>query len=114
MVVGFLSSCLAVLHKISNAAISGLLRFFKAFVHFFSGAYAEINVLEAVPSSAEGALRYLGISKDSSFVIYIVCPKCDSIYNFDDCVLSRGTTKESKLTLTTLKVQDGRNVEACS
>ena len=28
------------LYKISNAAISGLLRFFKAFAHFFSGAYA--------------------------------------------------------------------------
>ena len=84
------------LYKISNAAISGLLRFLKAFVYFLGGAYAGLNVLDAVPSSAEGALRYLGMSKDSSFVTYVVCPKCDSIYNYDDCVLSRGTTKESK------------------
>jgi hypothetical protein len=84
------------LYKISNAAISGLLRFLKAFVYFFGGAYAGLNVLDAVPSSAEGALRYLGMSKDSSFVTYVVCPKCNSIYNYDDCVLSRGTTKESK------------------
>ena len=82
------------LYKISNAAISGLLRFLKAFVHFFGRAYAGLNVLEAIPSSAEGALKYLGISKDSSFITYVVCPKCDSIYNFDDCVLSRGKTRE--------------------
>lgn len=52
--------------------------------------------MDAVPSSAEGALSYLGMSKDSSFVTYVVCPKCDSMYNYDDCVLSHGITKESK------------------
>ena len=81
------------LYKISNIAISGLLRFLKAFIHFFGGAYAGLNILEAVPSNADSALRYLGMNKDSLFVTYVVCPKCDSIYTYDDCVLSRGATK---------------------
>ena len=55
-----------------------------------------MNILEAVPSSTEGALKYLGLNKDSSFITYVVCPNCDSIYTFDDCVTSSGMTMESK------------------
>ena len=84
------------LYKISNVAISGLLKFLKIFVHLFGGAYSGINILEDVPSSTDGALKFLGLNKDSSFITYVVCPNCDSIYSFDDCVISRGMTIESK------------------
>ena len=46
------------LYRIFNAATSGLLRFFKSSFDFFGGASADMSALEAVPSSAEGTLKY--------------------------------------------------------
>lgn len=50
------------IYKIFNGTISGLLRFLKAFIHFFGGAYAGLNILEVVPSNV---LRYLRMNRDT-------------------------------------------------
>ena len=86
-------------YRVSNAAITSLLKFFTLFVHSIGLAYVALSVehvLENIPSNIDAAHLYLWQCKDQSFVTCVVCPSCDSIYPYDDCFISRGTVKESK------------------
>ena len=53
--------------------------------------------LETLPHTASSAHTYLWKTKDDDFIIYVVCPKCDSIYEYDDCVVFSEGRKQSKL-----------------
>ena len=85
------------MYRISNAAITALLRFFNVFGRMI-GAFTShrVNSMESVPLSADTAHQYLWSCKDKSFVTYVVCPACNSIYDYEDSFISVGTAKESK------------------
>ena len=86
-------------YKVSNAAITCLLRFLKVFVRAFGRAYSDMplhHVLDSVPSNADNAHRYVWGCKGSNFLTYVVCPACDSIYDYEACINSTGTEMESK------------------
>ena len=76
-------------YRVSNAAITSLLKFFTLFVHSIGLVYVGLSVeyvLENIPSNIDAAHLYLWQCKDQSFVTYVVCPSCDSIYPYDDCL----------------------------
>ena len=57
-------------YKVSNAAITCLLRFLKVFVRAFGRAYSDMplhHVLDSVPSNADNANRYVWGCKGSTF-----------------------------------------------
>ena len=72
--------------KISNAAISSMLRFFK---HFFLslGSILKIQsvgaLLKYIPLTRDGLCKLAKI--DAVFEKLIVCPKCDAVYTPDRC-----------------------------
>lgn len=48
-----------------------------------------------VPISASSAQRLLWNMKDDNFKTYVVCPKCDSVYEYEDCVVRSGGERVS-------------------
>ena len=76
--------------KISNSALSSLLRFCKYFLLVLGRAFQSqdlISTSNAIPSTLSTVQKVLGISDSQCFTEYVVCPKCDSIYELEDCVV---------------------------
>ena len=76
-----------------------LLKFLVIFIHTLQGAYASMTmsqVLESMPANIDAAQKYLWVQEEQPFVTYVVCPSCDSIYDYEDCVVTRNSVKESK------------------
>ena len=86
--------------KISNAAISCLLRFLRYFISFIGKAFQSRAVEEmgdGIPLTLATVHRLLDLDK-SSFISFVVCPSCDSIYEYSDCIqLGSDGKQESKL-----------------
>ena len=83
--------------NVSNNAISYLLRFLNFFV--LSNAFQNEMIKRSsnsVPLSLKALHKSLQIT-ENDFVKYIVCPKCDSIYEYNYCVITRASgNNESK------------------
>jgi len=88
------------MYRVSNAAITALLKILNVFIREVGTAYASLSlhqVFDNVPLNTDAANHFLWSSKEhESFVAYVVCPACDSVYEYEDCIITRGTTKESK------------------
>ena len=87
------------IYKVSNAAITVLLKFLTVFVRMLSRAYSNIplsKLAEKIPTTAEAAQKFLWLGREQSFVTYVVCPTCNAIYIYKDCVVSRGAQTESR------------------
>ena len=54
-----------------------------------------LAVCTLLPGSLYLAWRLLKVDEDE-FIRYVVCPKCDSIYRFDECIVQSGTQLLSK------------------
>lgn len=53
------------------------------------------SFVSSFPKSLHLLKKQLGFDQDK-FVKYVVCPKCDSLYNFDDCFELRNRKRVSK------------------
>ncbi len=53
-------------------------------------------VIAVIPTSLYTAWKSVKLEKDE-FLHYVVCPKCNSIYRYEDCVLRSGTQVRSKM-----------------
>lgn len=89
------------LFRVSNAALSVLLKFLALFVRLFGNAFVphseQLHELTAsIPRDVSGARRFLWKTNEDDFITYVVCPKCDSVYHYQDCFVSCGRRKESK------------------
>ena len=86
--------------RISNAALLSLIRFLRYFVLILGQVFQvdSINELASnVPLQHARIHKALGIDTDDWCFEYVVCPKCHSIYEFDDCVYTTASgCKESK------------------
>ena len=72
--------------RISNAAITALLHLFKQFFLYFGRVFHCKQLQEmsdAVPLTLSTIHRLLSIKEDD-FDLYVVCPSCDSVYEYDD------------------------------
>ena len=54
-----------------------------------------LAVCTLLPGSLYLAWRLLKVDEDE-FIRYVVCPKCDSIYRFEECIVTSGTQLLSK------------------
>lgn len=54
-----------------------------------------LAVCTLLPGSLYLAWRLLKVDEDE-FIRYVVCPKCDSIYRFEECIIKSGTQLLSK------------------
>ena len=83
---------------ISNNALSVLLKFLKYIIWVFGNAFTDSrlhNIASKLPSSSNAAYQFLQIP-DDSFIKYVVCPRCDSIYEFKDCIITLSRSKQGK------------------
>ena len=75
-------------YNLSNAAVSSLLRFLKFFIRELGIAFqCQPLVLASnhIPVRLGTVHSLFGI-KEREFIKYVVCPKCHSVYNYEDCV----------------------------
>ena len=79
------------LHHISNSAIICLFRFMKYFVKALGVALHcndLVHVANSMPLSLQTVQKLFSIA-NSDFESYVVCPLCQSVYHFEDCLICR-------------------------
>ena len=54
------------------------------------------NSVNIIPSTYKSLLNLVGIDSRSSIISYVVCPECDSIYDYDSCIVYKDGQKVSK------------------
>ena len=87
-----------VVYKVSNNALTSLLRFLKYFVYMVGRAFGSPHLEEfsrQVPISLKDAYSRCGIAS-REFIEYVVCPCCHSVYEYEDCIQSVGGETISK------------------
>lgn len=87
-------------YRVSNAAVSAVLRILKAFLQLFikgvvsnQGQSQTFNT--QIPTNIKAAQRMLWNTNKDAFISYVVCPNCDSLYNYSDC-MHRNESKNCK------------------
>ena len=70
-------------HRVSNAALNTLLKFLAHFVRLFGGTISNAH-------------HFLWKTNHDAFIMYVVCPKCVSIYEYYDCIVVSEGRKKSK------------------
>ena len=81
-------------YKVSNSAIACLLRFMRYLIKLVGHAFqcdTAVNASSFIPITAATVHRSILNHLGEGFVEYVVCPSCDSIYEFSDCVRQIGT-----------------------
>ena len=78
-------------YRVSNAAVGAVLRILKAFLQLFvKGVVSSPGQSQTfntqIPTSIKAAQRMLWNTNKDAFISYVVCPNCDSLYNYSDCV----------------------------
>jgi uncharacterized C2H2 Zn-finger protein len=83
-------------YNISNKAINALLRFLKFFFHCLGAAFNREDSSNFIPVGIKTVHKILGVD-GSLFIQYVVCPRCDSVYKYEDCVVTKANEQnESK------------------
>ena len=81
---------------ISDNALEILLEFLRAVFDSLATVIPSIGSFAALfPKSLHLLKKQLGIDKDE-FMKYVVCPKCGTLYNFDDCYVLHHRKRVSK------------------
>jgi len=74
-------------YTISNAAVTNLLRFLKFFL-LFIGHLFQCKQISEMGSEIPLTLKFLGRLlnlQEDDLTNYVVCPSCDSVYEYNDC-----------------------------
>ena len=86
--------------NISNSAVTNLLYFLKRFVGVVGHAFrcnAMQDMSDSIPLTLQSLHSLLSMQSDD-VISYVVCPNCDSVYEYQSCFeLSRSGTKKSKV-----------------
>jgi hypothetical protein len=70
---------------VSETAIELLLSFFVAMFDVLGNIFSPLVIFTcSFPKSYHGLKKYLGLETDN-FVKYVVCTRCNSVYNFEEC-----------------------------
>lgn len=83
------------LYRVSNAAISILLKFISTFVHVFGRAFTTSQQLN-IPNTISSAQSYIFTHQSEDIHYFVVCPSCDSIYEYEECFTFSHGRKQSK------------------
>ena len=77
--------------KVTDRAIVLLLKFFKLFLSGIAKmmqAEVLINFAKIIPETLYMIRKNLGLQREG-FIKYAVCPKCKTLFNFNECVRQR-------------------------
>lgn len=80
----------AIFH-VSNAAVKSILCFFKYFTLLVGKVFQSQPIVDTshhIPLTYEKVCSMLLVNDD--FTEFVVCPTCDLVYYYDDCVISTG------------------------
>ena len=84
--------------NISNNAMDVLISFWHKFLFLlaeFTGSRKLRNLINWLPSTYNETLKVLGLDCEA-YIVYVLCPKCNLVYNYDDCVQTNFGRKQSK------------------
>ena len=85
--------------KISNAAMTSLLHFLRYFIVYAGRAFHCDTMQEmgqSVPLTLGTVQQLISLQRNDS-MNYVVCPSCDSVYDYQDCVqIGKDGRQESK------------------
>jgi hypothetical protein len=80
-------------YTVSNAAITNLLRFLRYFL-FFIGRTSQSepisNIGSEMPLTLKSVRQILSL-QEQDYTNYVVCPSCNLIYEYEDCVTVKAT-----------------------
>ena len=85
--------------RISNSALASLLSLLKFFLGAIGNAFQcplLVNFSEQIPLTILCAYKKIGLKKND-FISYVVCPDCDSVYEYENCFDKVDGKKISKL-----------------
>ena len=85
-------------YHVSNTAVVSILSFLRYFTHLLGNAFnceALVKIAGDIPLTYPKTRKLLGM-KDN-FIEYVVCPRCNSPYLLEDCVVTCSGRKEGKL-----------------
>ena len=84
--------------NISERAVQCIIRFIKYLLKVLSTNGEELKKLsEEIPVTTKSVMKLLSLD-NPGIINYVVCPKCNSIYEYEDCYTTlRNGNKESKL-----------------
>lgn len=88
------------LYRVSNTALNVLLKFLSTFVRVFGAVFASNKLQQLsseIPHSTVAAHKLLWNTDQDDFITFVVCPSCDSIFDYNDCFITQHGKKESKL-----------------
>ena len=81
-----------VVFHVSDSSVAALVLFFHHFFRVLSSIERNSAIISALadswPKSISSIYKSLGVDK-MDFTQYVVCPKCDSIYDYNDCIITR-------------------------
>ena len=78
-------------YHVSNAAVSTLLKILKTWLQLFLKAFVSAPKQSEkfdthIPTNIKAVQRALWNKTEDDFIMYVVCPKCDSLYDYTDCI----------------------------
>jgi len=79
------------LFRVSDSAIKAITVIIKKFLSLLSCRLNSADLshcCDDVPKSYNGLLKFVGL-ETRNLTTFVVCPSCNSIYNFDQCLITR-------------------------
>ena len=86
-------------YRLSERAIIALMKFLKfLFWHVASICHHQLllEIAHGIPTSVYKLQRYFR-TRNSKYVTYVMCPKCSTLYEVEQCIIRNGTQEESKI-----------------
>jgi len=77
--------------SVSNAAATALVSIFKKFMLLLCDALrceSLRKALACVPNTYKSLLKFVGLECDNT-TLFVVCPKCSCVYNYNQCIQTR-------------------------
>lgn len=79
------------IYRISNAAVGTLFKFLKSFLQMFVKVFVTTpessqEFCRHIPINVKAAQHILWNTTKDAFISYVVCPKCYSLYEYNDCI----------------------------
>ena len=79
-----------VLYRLSDRAVTAFLSFL-VFCFIIIGSYFQVDAIvlfaKSIPISLQAVYNAINFSKDN-FVKYVVCPKCNTLYTYEEAVIN--------------------------
>ena len=83
------------LYHVSNNALNALLSLLSVFFQVFKVRFSSNDQVQ-LPNNIVASKKVLKVIEHASFIEFVVCPKCQAIYEYKDCIYTHRGLQESK------------------